>query len=122
MIAGGRERLKYALFASRAKREWDALEHFYGRGVSGPRPLAFGEKRRGLTLLQMGAMVGVHQTTIDKYEGGQVPRAEHARKIYEVTDGSVTPCSFLGIKCACELAAEEAEKRRQAAERQDAAA
>lgn len=79
-------------------------------------------KRRDLTLMQMGALVGVHHTTIDKYEGGQTPRPEHARKIYEVTDGAVTPCSFLGIKCACELAAEEAERRRLEADRSGAAA
>lgn len=77
-----------------------------------------------LTLKQMGDLIGVHQSTIDKYEGGQQPRAEHKRKIYEVTGGAVTPCSFVGIKCPCEIAAEETERRRAAAaaERQGAAA
>ena len=60
--------------------------------------------RRGLTLKEVGDLVGRHFTTIDKWEGGQIPCPDDLRKIYEITDGAVTPCAFAGVECPCELA------------------
>ncbi|MCA8962165.1 MAG: hypothetical protein KDC38_16685 [Planctomycetes bacterium] len=56
-VRGFAERLKYLLVSSRARREWEALRAFQRGGVTGPRPLAMGEARRGGVLRRAGLIM-----------------------------------------------------------------
>lgn len=56
-VKEGRERLKYLLFPSRAKREWRALRRLRRAGVAVPEPYGYGEEREGRSLLRAGLLM-----------------------------------------------------------------
>lgn len=56
-VRGVKETLKYLVLKSRAASEWTALQHLKTSNVAVPRPLAFGEKLSGKTLLGAGLVM-----------------------------------------------------------------
>lgn len=61
-------------------------------------------KIEDLNQAEAAGVIGVTHSAVSKWESGQIPRPDQMRAIFEATGGRVTPCSFFGIDCPCELA------------------
>ncbi|MGE3166818.1 MAG: lipopolysaccharide kinase InaA family protein [Planctomycetota bacterium] len=79
-LRGTADRLKYLVLPSRARAEWHALTRLAAAGLSVPRVLAYGEERRGPTLLRAGLIMERIENVTGLAEWLDAPREDPGQR------------------------------------------
>jgi DNA-binding transcriptional regulator YiaG len=58
-------------------------------------PLTLYREKMDLTLEEFGRLVGASRSQVFKWEQGAVPRKKLAEKIFQITEGKLTPTDFV---------------------------
>ena len=71
-------------------------------------PLKKWRVERNLSSAEVGRLIGCTRLSIDRYEGGRMPKQPYLDRIVVMTDGAVTASDWLGKEAADVVAKRQA--------------
>ncbi len=71
-------------------------------------PLKKWRLERGLSAAAVGRKIGCTRLSVDRYEGGRMPKQPYLDRIVVMTDGAVTGSDWLGKEAADVVAKRQA--------------